>query len=69
MLALCSSWRDRPPELRSLPSATVDCIASILQHQLDDDLPGVDLAALGQIGISCSPAKIAAVVKKIRGLL
>jgi cell division protease FtsH len=43
-----------------------DGIASILRHQLGPDLPGVDLAPLGQIGIGRSPAEIAAAVKKAR---
>ena len=43
-----------------------DGIASILRHQLGSDLGGIDLAALGQIGIGRSPAEIASVVKRAR---
>ncbi|WP_271522213.1 AAA family ATPase [Bradyrhizobium sp. CCBAU 53380] len=41
-------------------------VASILRHHLGTDLPGVDLTAIGQLGVGRSPAEIAAAVSLAR---
>lgn len=41
-------------------------IVSILRHHLEGELPGVDLTAIGQLGLGRSPAEIAAAVPSAR---
>jgi hypothetical protein len=41
-------------------------IASIARHHLDGELPGVDLTAIGQLGLGRSPAEIAAAVSSAK---
>lgn len=43
-----------------------DGIASIVRRHLDGDLPDVDLAAVGQLGLGKTPAELAAIVKSAR---
>ena len=41
-------------------------IVSIVHHHLEGELPGIDLTAIGQLGLGRSPAEIAAAVSSAR---